>query len=68
MMQDVWPCVSSRRISFDVEMYDGAESPRRTWMAALPEIVAELSRSWVAGSGAAVSTGRLCVVGGPSRR
>jgi streptomycin 6-kinase len=30
----------------DVEMYDGAESPRRTWMAALPEIVAELSRSW----------------------
>src|SRR5947209_8344705 len=27
-------------------MYDGAESPRRVWMAALPEIVAELSRRW----------------------
>jgi streptomycin 6-kinase len=30
----------------DVEMYDGADSPRRAWMAALPEIVAELSRRW----------------------
>ena len=30
----------------DVEMYDGAGSPRRVWMAALPEIVAELSRRW----------------------
>ena len=30
----------------DVEMYDGADSPRRVWMAALPEIVAELSRHW----------------------
>lgn len=27
-------------------MYDGADSPRRVWMAALPEIVAELSRRW----------------------
>lgn len=30
----------------DVEMYDGADAPRRTWMAALPEIVAALSRRW----------------------
>ena len=30
----------------DVEMYDGVDSPRRVWMAALPEIVAELSRRW----------------------
>jgi streptomycin 6-kinase len=30
----------------DVEMYDGADSPRRTWMAALPEIVGDLSRRW----------------------
>jgi streptomycin 6-kinase len=30
----------------DVEMYDGAESPRRVWMAGLPEIVAGLSRRW----------------------
>jgi streptomycin 6-kinase len=27
-------------------MYDGAGSPRRVWMAALPEIVAALSRRW----------------------
>jgi streptomycin 6-kinase len=27
-------------------MYDGADSPRRPWMAALPEIGAELSRRW----------------------
>jgi streptomycin 6-kinase len=30
----------------DVEMYDGTGSPRRVWMAALPERVAELSRRW----------------------
>src|SRR5438270_380102 len=30
----------------DVEMYDGADSPRRVWMASLPEIVADLSRRW----------------------
>ena len=30
----------------DVQMYDRADAPRRTWMAALPEIVAELSRRW----------------------
>jgi streptomycin 6-kinase len=27
-------------------MYDGADAPRRTWMAGLPEIVAALSRKW----------------------
>jgi streptomycin 6-kinase len=27
-------------------MYDGADSPRRVWLAALPEIVADLSRRW----------------------
>jgi streptomycin 6-kinase len=30
----------------DVEMYDSADSPRRLWMAALPGVVAELSRRW----------------------
>lgn len=30
----------------DVELYDGADSPRRVWMAALPEIGAGLSRRW----------------------
>ncbi len=30
----------------DVEMSDGADAPRRTWMAALPGIVASLSLRW----------------------
>jgi streptomycin 6-kinase len=30
----------------DVETYDGADSPRRVWMAALPQTVADLSRRW----------------------
>jgi streptomycin 6-kinase len=30
----------------DVEMHESVDSPRRVWMAALPQIVAELSRRW----------------------
>jgi streptomycin 6-kinase len=30
----------------DVEMHDVSGSPRRRWMAALPELVAELSQRW----------------------
>ncbi len=44
--------VRSRCLSFHLILcgtlrcYDGVDSPRRVWMAALPEIVAELSRRW----------------------